>query len=78
VLVGVVPLICLPYVAAAAPKLAMALGHDTEAGWNTSPVGDFGYQPSSPIAVAYQPGFQAWAGTRSKHQSDEPQLACTK
>jgi hypothetical protein len=43
VLIGVVPIVCLPYVAAAAPKLAMALGYDTEAGWNTSPVGDFGY-----------------------------------
>jgi 4-carboxymuconolactone decarboxylase len=32
VLVGVVPIVCLPCVAAAAPKLAMALGYDTEAG----------------------------------------------
>ena len=43
VLIAVVPIVCLPYVAAAAPKLAMALGYDTEAGWSTSPVGDFGY-----------------------------------
>ena len=42
VLVGVVPIVELPCVAAAASKLAMALGYDTEAGWNTSPVGDFG------------------------------------
>jgi 4-carboxymuconolactone decarboxylase len=32
VLVGVVSIVCLPCVAAAAPKLAMALGYDTEAG----------------------------------------------
>ena len=53
VLVGVVPVVGLPRVVAAAPKLALALGYDIDDGAGT-PVrcSDVGYPPSRPIAVA--------------------------
>ena len=53
VLVGVVPVVGLPGVVAAAPKLALALGTTSTRRWNTSPGRvTAGYPPSSPIAVA--------------------------
>ena len=39
VLVGVVPVVGLPRVVAAAPKLAMALGYDTDDAFEPSPAG---------------------------------------
>jgi 4-carboxymuconolactone decarboxylase len=52
VLVGVVPVIGLPSVVAAAPKLAMALGMTSRRRWNISPGRDVGYPPSRPTAIA--------------------------
>ncbi len=53
VLVAVMPIVGLPRVVAAAPKLAMALGYDTNDALEPASVGDIGgYPPSRPIAVA--------------------------
>jgi 4-carboxymuconolactone decarboxylase len=52
VLVGVVPVVGLPSVVAAAPKLAMALGYDIEEALDISLGRDVGYPPSRPTAIA--------------------------
>ena len=52
VLVGVVPVVGLPCVVAAAPKLAMALGYDIDEALGAAVRGSAAYPPSRPIAVA--------------------------
>jgi 4-carboxymuconolactone decarboxylase len=52
VLVGVIPVVGLPSVVAAAPKLALGLGQDIDEAWEISPDSDVGYPPSKPTAIA--------------------------
>ena len=52
VLLGVVSVVGLPSVVAAAPSLAMALGYDIDDALEQSSGGDLGYSPSRPTAVA--------------------------
>ena len=52
VLVGVVSVVGLPSVVAAAPSLAMALGYDVDDALEEHSGGDLGYSPSRPTAVA--------------------------
>ena len=52
VLVSVIPVVGLPSVVAAAPKLALALGYDLEEALEISLESDVGYPPSRPTAVA--------------------------
>ena len=51
VLVGVVSVVGLPSVVAAAPSLAMALGYDVDDAMEAHSGGDLGYSPSRPTAV---------------------------
>ena len=53
VLLGVVSVVGLPCVVAAAPSLAMALGYDIDDALEQRPVCDLGYAPSRPTVVAW-------------------------
>ena len=52
VLVSVIPVVGLPSVVAAAPKLALGLGHDLDEALEISLESDVGYSPSRPTAIA--------------------------
>ena len=52
VLVGVVSVVGIPSVVAAAPSLAMALGYDVDDALEAHSCGDLGYSPSRPTPVA--------------------------
>ena len=52
VLVAVVSLVGLPSMVAAAPRLALALGHDIDDALEQGTAGDLGSSPRRPIAVA--------------------------
>jgi alkylhydroperoxidase/carboxymuconolactone decarboxylase family protein YurZ len=52
VLIGVVSVVGLPSVVAAAPNLAMALGYDVDDALAAHSASDLGYSPSRPTTVA--------------------------